>query len=178
MRFKMSSPGIEPGPRPSHGRMRFRHTPRTISLLPVPRRGIEPRPAASNAAATTGILPVVPAGTLARHIELSVARPGIEPGPAASETAVRSTTLTGHMHRADDWICTSIVRFTKPAPFSFEPRRHCSCSARARGVEPRAAALETAGSPRSTLVYSPRGYPAPRLRLTITPPASHSSTPR
>jgi hypothetical protein len=35
-------------------------------------------------------------------------------------------------NRADDWICTSFCRFTKPAPFSVEPRRQFSTSARSR----------------------------------------------
>ena len=34
--------------------------------------------------------------------------------------------------RADDWIRTSMNRFTRPAPFSFEPRRQSSTSARSR----------------------------------------------
>ena len=63
---------------------------------------------------------------------------------------MRSATLSGH-HRADDWIRTSIYRFTGPAPFSIEPRRHFY-PARARGFEPRVAALETACPPTSTLV--------------------------
>src|SRR3954449_628986 len=42
----MSSPGIEPGPRPSQGRVRVRHTPRTLrrSLLPSPPPGNRTRP--------------------------------------------------------------------------------------------------------------------------------------
>ena len=51
--------------------------------------------------------------------------------------------------RADDWICTSMMRFTKPPP-------RCSATsatqAGARGFEPRWAALETASSPRRTLL--------------------------
>ena len=35
--------------------------------------------------------------------------------------------------RADDWICTSMMRFTGPPPFSIEPRRQAGV----RGVEPR-----------------------------------------
>ncbi len=35
---------------------------------------------------------------------------------------MRSVTPSGQ--RADDWICTSIIRFTRPEPFSVEPRRH------------------------------------------------------
>ena len=83
---------------------------------------------------------------------LSVARRGIEPRLADSKSAVPSITLAGqhsgcrletadwrydgvsHLSspasglqslassRADDWICTSITRFTKPAP-SVRPRR-------------------------------------------------------
>ena len=34
---------------------------------------------------------------------------------------MRSVTPSGQ--RADDWICTSIIRFTGPAPYSVEPRR-------------------------------------------------------
>ena len=35
-------------------------------------------------------------------------------------------------NRADDWICTSICRFTKPVPSAIEPRRRTSTSARSR----------------------------------------------
>ena len=103
------------------------------------------------------------------------ARRGIEPRLAVSRTAVQSGTLAGCVNqypdldlnqglnlrrvqcvplhhrdkRADDWICTSICRLTKPVPSSVEPRRR---QARARGVEPRAPVLEAGCSPRSTLV--------------------------
>ena len=33
--------------------------------------------------------------------------------------------VTPSGQRADDWICTSISRFTRAEPFSVEPRRHC-----------------------------------------------------
>ena len=49
----MSSPGIEPGPRPSQGRVRVRHTPRTsieTGRCRAPHPGIEPGLAASKAA--------------------------------------------------------------------------------------------------------------------------------
>ena len=36
---------------------------------------------------------------------------------------MRSATPSGRHTRADDWICTSIERFTGPPPFSIEPRR-------------------------------------------------------
>ena len=78
-----------------------------------------------------------------------------------------------HRTRADDWSCTSIERFTGPPPFSIEPRRQ---QARARGVEPRAAGLESACSPRSTLVYRLRSRRTGGVRVTTTPSASRSST--
>ena len=37
---------------------------------------------------------------------------------------MRSVTPSGRNARADGWICTSIFRFTGPAPFYVEPRRH------------------------------------------------------
>ena len=42
VKSSVSSPGIEPGLRPSHGRVLIRHTPRTFLTL-APYRGIEPR---------------------------------------------------------------------------------------------------------------------------------------
>ena len=53
--------------------------------------------------------------------------------------------------RADDWICTSIDAVYKTAASLFG---HVG-KAGARGFEPRPAALETACSPRSTLLYRP-----------------------
>jgi hypothetical protein len=58
---------------------------------------------------------------------LQMSRPGIEPGPGPSEGPMRSVTPSRQSH-----------------------------SARARGVEPREAVLEAAGSPGSTLVECPR----------------------
>ncbi len=40
--MSVSSPGIEPGPRPSQSRVRIQHTPRTCCLS-VPHQGVEPR---------------------------------------------------------------------------------------------------------------------------------------
>ena len=54
--------------------------------------------------------------------------------------------------RADDWIRTSMERFTRPPPFSIEPRRQAGV----QGFEPCGAALEAASSPRRTLLYRPR----------------------
>ena len=36
---------------------------------------------------------------------------------------MRPATPSGRIFRADDWICTSMERFTGPPPFSIEPRR-------------------------------------------------------
>ncbi len=66
---------------------------------------------------------------------------GIEPRLAVSKTAVlvrhtrKAFSSFANKPRADDWIRTSIDRFTKPVPFSVEPRRHhypTSTSARSR----------------------------------------------
>ena len=147
---QVSSPGVEPGLRPSRGRVQIPHTPRTC-LRSVPCRGIEPRPAVSRTAMRSS----TPAG---QHRK--VARPGIEPGLTASEAGVRSGTLTGHIFsiptrsrtwtralgvpcairytigtinhtRADDWICTSMMRFTGPLP-RFSATSAISRSARSR----------------------------------------------
>ena len=95
-----SSPGVEPGLRPSRGRVQIPHTSRTC-LRSAPCRGIEPRPAVSRTAVLSG----TPAGLLDR-----VSRPGLEPGPGASEAPMRSATPSGrtsksrrldlHQHRA------------------------------------------------------------------------------
>jgi hypothetical protein len=55
---KVSSPGVEPGPRPSQSRVRIRHTPRTC-WFSVPCSGIEPDLTVSKT--------VVQSGTLARR---------------------------------------------------------------------------------------------------------------
>ena len=36
----------------------------------------------------------------------------------------RAVRYTIETYGADDWIRTSMIRFTRPAPFCFEPRRH------------------------------------------------------
>ena len=64
---------------------------------------------------------------------------------------MRSATPSGQT-RADDWICTSIMRFTGPPPSSIEPRRQ---QAGVQGFEPCRAALETASAPRRPLLSVP-----------------------
>ena len=83
---KMSSPGVEPGLRPSHGRVL--NPPHSEDSISVPRRGIEPRPAVPKTAVLSG----TPAG----HIQ-SVSRPGLEPGPGPSEGPMRSATPSGQL---------------------------------------------------------------------------------
>ena len=128
---QVSSPGIEPGLRPSQSRVRIRHTPRTYICChrSAPCRGIEPRLAVSKTA------------VLVRHtrkaISIAVSRPGIEPGPATFGGCRCDPLHHRDIHaRADDWIRTSINRFTRPAPFSVEPRRHISISTSARSRTP------------------------------------------
>jgi len=96
----MPSPGIEPGLRPSQGRVRIRHTPRTMSS--IPRRGVEPRLADSKSA------------VLVHHTrKAQVARPGIEPGLRASEALVRSGTLTGQVFQYLDLESNQDLNFRK-----------------------------------------------------------------
>jgi hypothetical protein len=122
----------------------------------APRRGVEPRLAASKAAVRSGTLArrftrSIPTWTRSENLELR--RLGHRRHGCRWST-IRYTIGTNIIQplRADDWIRTSMSLFTRQAPFSVEPRRQ----ARARGVEPRPPALETGCSPRSTLVCSPR----------------------
>src|SRR4051812_36018835 len=82
----MPSPGIGPGPRPSQGRVRIRHTPRTMFMLQYLAEE-------SNLVLQIRSLPCSSVHTR----KAQVARPGIEPGLAASEAGVRSGTLTGQI---------------------------------------------------------------------------------
>lgn len=92
----------------------------------------------------------VAAGRLAIWLQRQVSSSGVEPDPRPSQGRVRSATPRGcNRKRADGWIRTSMRRFTGPLPFSIEPHRH---TAGAQGFEPCRAALETACSPRSTLL--------------------------
>jgi hypothetical protein len=93
---QVSSPGIEPGPRPSQGRMRIRHNPRTyFSKYPAEE---------SNLVRQIRSLSCCPSHPQGVRLFRSVARPGIEPGPTASEARApprsggrRSGTLTGQI---------------------------------------------------------------------------------
>ena len=86
---------------------------------------------------------------------------------------MRSATPSGQQIRADDWICTSMMRFTEPPP------RYSATSATqagVRGFEPRRAALEAASSPRRTLLYRPPALRPGTIGVTTTLAASRSST--
>ena len=113
-------------------------------------------------------------GTLARRIAIAISRPGVEPGPGPSEGPMRSATPSGsNSSRADDWIRTSINRFTRQAPFSVEPRRQ-STSARSR--TPSGGFGDRLLSQEHTRVR-PTGT-SPVGDQLITSPAARSSTPR
>ena len=127
------SPGIEPGLRRSHSRVLVRHTPRT--LRSAPRRGIE---RASCRFVVCRALRYTRRASVSTRTRTWIWTFGLS-------DAILCTIET---LRADDWIRTSIERFTRPPPFSVEPRRQAG----ARGFEPRGAALETASSPRRTLL--------------------------
>ena len=95
----VSSPGVEPGPRPSLSRVLFRHTPRICFCFKYLARESNPvlrfrRP---------------PCVHHTRKARCRVARPGIEPGPGtarrvvASEAVMRSGTTTGHASGTPTW---------------------------------------------------------------------------
>jgi hypothetical protein len=178
LKTKVSPPGIEPDLRASRARVRIRHTPATSFFVQHPAeesnlvrqiRSLPCRPSHSQGVITRSVSrPGLEPGPGHRSAWMPIGRFG-------GSNAIRYTTgtcscckrrnlesnqdqdlrrvLCCPLHhrdtRADDWIRTSINRFTRPAPFSVEPRRH---KARARGVEPRPPVLEAGCSPRSTLV--------------------------
>ena len=78
------------------------------------RRGVEPRLAVSRTAVRSGTL----AGCVNQYPDLD-----LNQGLNLRRVQCRSATPSGHV-RADDWIRTSICRFTKPVPYLVEPRRH------------------------------------------------------
>ncbi len=79
---------------------------------------------------------------------------------------MRSATPSGQTIRADDWICTSIDAVYKTAAFLVG---HVGNQAGVRGVEPCRAALETASSPRRTLLYRPPALRPGAIGVTTTP---------
>ena len=129
--------------------MRVRHTPRTFfTNQTAPRRGIEPRPAVSMTAMQSGTL----AGHTSRNRkqypdldsnqDLNLRR--VRCDPLHHRDARQSRRPDSRRHGAPCYRITG-----KTGAFL---SRATSAKARAQGVEPRGAALETACSPRSTLV--------------------------
>ena len=86
--------------------------------LAAARRGVEPRLA----------VPKTRSGTLAGRVSI----PTWIWTRAATFGGLRAIRYTIGTCIADDWICTSICRFTKPVPSAIEPRRRTSTSARSR----------------------------------------------
>ena len=80
----------------------IRHTRRAST---VSRPGVEPGPGPSEGPMRS----VTPSGC-------SASRPGARTRTWALGEPVQSTTLSGRIFRADGWICTSMMRFTKPPP--------------------------------------------------------------
>ena len=101
---RVSLPGVEPGLRPSQSRVPPSH-PKDQS---VPRRGLEPRPTASKAV----VHPSHPQG-MPFNIPTWIRTRAWTFG---GSNAIRYT--IGTDSRADDWIRTSMIRFTRPALFS------------------------------------------------------------
>src|SRR4029453_12621129 len=75
-------------------------------------------------------------------------------GRAVSRTAVQSGTLAGCVNQYPDLDLNQGLDLRRVQCVPLHHRDMQSQSARARGVEPREAVLEAAGSPRSTLVYT------------------------
>ena len=173
----------------------IRNTPRTC-FISAPCRGIEPRPAVSRTAMRSG----TPAG-----LAFQVSRPGLEPGSGPSEGPMRSLApsrrflfqrpdqesnlvqglrraLCDPLHhrdnqtRADDWICASIKRFTKPPPFSVEPRRQIKQEC--KDSNPVARLWRPLPLPGGHSCNRLRSRRTGGIGVTTTPSASRSSTPR
>src|SRR5438874_3463482 len=112
-------------------------------------------------------------------VNLLAAHRGVEPRLAVSRTAVRSGTLAGCVNQCPDLGLNQglDLRRVQCVPLHHRDKqsrrldlhqhlpvyktgaffgRATSASARARGIEPRRAVLEAAGSPSSTLVYAAR----------------------
>ena len=107
------------------------------SVEGVPRQGVEPRLAASK----TAVLPSHSQGKTVPEC------PDLESNPDPNLRKIRcaplhhrddrplrnqkTTTVVPHTinNRADDWIRTSMIRFTRAVPFCFEPRRRKSRNA-------------------------------------------------
>ena len=138
LNMQVSRPGIEPDLRASRARVRIRHTPRTCSLS-APRQGVEPHLAVPKTAVrpshSQGMLSSSPSRNrtwsnsfgschaIQHTDEPKRQHPDLESNQDQDLRRVLCCPLHHRDTRADDWIRTSINRFTRPAPFSVEPRR-------------------------------------------------------
>lgn len=134
--LKTSSPGIEPGPQPSHSLHANPAHPEDEKLVAA-RRGVEPghRPHGCRSSCSFEDCRAR-SDTLASLHELErepVSRPGFEPGPGPSHGPMRSATPSGHQHQREE-------------------------------SKEREAVLEAAGSPRSTLAGSMTKSQAPKFK--------------
>ena len=132
-------------------------------------------------------------------VNLVAARRGVEPRLAVSKTAVRSGTLAGCVNQYPDLDLNQglDLRRVRCNPLHHRDKqsrrldlhqhlpvyktgafcsRATSAKARARGVEPRGAVLEAAGSPRSTLVWMQTGVSEGSRTLTSWFTARHAAT--
>ena len=116
----VSSPGVEPGLRPSRGRVQIPHTPRTF---------VTQRPAEElNLVLQLRGLPCCPAHPQGLRCQCLDQESDLD-------LDLRRVLCDPLHHRdvqtrADDWICTSIERFTGPLPFC--SATSASTSARSR----------------------------------------------
>ena len=174
-RYPVSSPGVEPGPRPSQGRVQVPHTPRTFFLSALPRNRTS-----SGSFEDCCATPVHLQGKRLdqesnpgtdRRLVVDLRRVLCDPlhhrDPKRPDLESNQgqglrRALCNPLHyrdmflrsRADDWTCTSMTAVYKTAASLFG---HVGLSqAGARGFEPRRAALEAASSPRRTLLNRPR----------------------
>ena len=165
----MSSPGIEPGPRPSQSRVRVRHTPRTMK---------------------TGLLPSPPPGNRTRPCGFEDRRASATPAGKVIECPCQESNLVFDLrgvacrpshprgaNEADGRTRTGMNLLTRQGPH----RSATSAGAGAQGVEPCPRGLEARCSPRSTpLKMAPPGPDAGAL-LFIKPgeePTRRPSPPR
>ena len=186
----VSSPGVEPGLRPSQGRVQIRHTPRTCSHS-APRRGIEPRLAVSSTAVLIRHTRRASFKCLDQESNLDldlrrvlcdplhhrdIQHPDLESNQDQGlrralcdplhhrDSTHQSRRLDLHQHRCG----------LQDRRLSVRPRRQQAASA--EESNPVAAALETASSPRSTLLYRPPALRPGAFGVTTTLAASRSST--
>ena len=150
----MPSPGIEPGLRPSQGRVRIRHTPRTRCRSRIPRPGIGPGLAASK----TAVPP-----THSRGGSM----------PARPRRADRHDALA----RSRTWSAT--FGGSRAIPSHSEGRRRDRPrSAGTQGFEPCPRVLEARCSPRNTSLSEVQGIrrelnPSPRDSRSRVLPLHH-----